>query len=390
MAITTDITYLNAYRADNLGDVKPKILIGGTTKKFVPNTNISFECESGQEKFFLNLNRSSVTVDKEASALVSDKLALMVGNETDIWHIDEKGRLKWDIEFAQKPATNKFSWTLTHSEGLEFLYQPALTQEEIDKGVIRPDDVVGSYAVYCNKSGHYKDASGNTIVNYRAGKLLHIYRPLCIDAKGNKEWAELLIGKGTLTITIPQKYLDTAVYPMTLDPNVGYTSAGASAYSLDANNLYGLKASSPGSDGSGNSISISCASFWDNTYFKGVLIDHDNSDTITTNGIGSAILVPNDETQAWRTSSFATSPNIDGSTSYYPSFIIGSNCVVYYDTLASCSCLDRSNSYATPQNTGGWTYENSSERWSIYYTYTEGGSTIWKSQRRKYQHLVVR
>jgi len=135
MAITTDITYLNAYRADNLGDVKPKILIGGKTEKFVPNVNMSFALESSKEQFFLNINRASVTVDKKASALVSDKLALTVGNETDIWHIDEKGRLKWDIQFAQKPSTNKFSWTLTHSEGLEFLYQPALTQEEIDKGL---------------------------------------------------------------------------------------------------------------------------------------------------------------------------------------------------------------------------------------------------------------
>ena len=372
MALALDTTYSNAYRADNLGDVKPKILIGGKTEKFVPNVNISFALESSKERYFLNINRASVTVDKEVSSLISEKLALTIGNETDIWHINEKGHLKWDIEFAQKPSTNKFSWTLTHSEGLEFLYQPALTQEEIDKGTIRPDDVVGSYAVYCNKSGHYKDANGNTIVNYRAGKLLHIYRPLCIDAKGNKEWAELLIEKGTLTITIPQKYLDTAVYPMMLDPNVGYTSVGASEYGIEANWLYGLVAAAPASNGTGTSISFYATAYAGSTNFKGVLIDHTNSDALVTNGVGGATAIPT-ETPAWYTSSFGTAPTISSSIVYYPAIISSAGSLfLKYDSGTNVSCVDTTNSYTTPAG-GGWTYDNIKRRWSMYYTYAEGG-----------------
>ena len=178
MAIEAAKDITSAYRADNLGDVKPKIVIGGKAENFVPNLNLSFECESGQEKYFINLNRKSVRVKAEKESLASGKLALSIGNETDVWHIDENGRLKWDIEFATKPATNVFEWELLHTEGLEFCYQSPLTQAEIDKGTIRPDDVVGSYAVYCGQSGNYKDADGKTVVNYAAGKLTHIFRPV--------------------------------------------------------------------------------------------------------------------------------------------------------------------------------------------------------------------
>jgi hypothetical protein len=375
VAITTDITYSNAYRADNLGDVKPSILIGGKTEKFVPNVNISFALESSKEQFFLNINRASVTVDKETSSLASEKLALTIGNETDIWHIDENGHLKWDIKFAQKPPTNKLSWALTHTEGLEFYYQPALTQEEIDKGNIRPDNVVGSYAVYCNQSGHYKDADGKTKINYRTGKLLHIYRPLCIDSKGNKEWAELLIEKGTLTITIPQKYLDNAVYPVTLDPTFGNTTLGGSGDSTGgASRLCGIATATPASSGTADSISVGVGFANAGGYLKGVIVDHTNSDVIISNGVANAVSIPED---GWVTSSFGTSPSVSTGTVYYPSFIADISFYVAYDYTGTdyptdwYGRLDTTNDYSSPANPGSWAVKDI--RYSIYCTYTEAG-----------------
>lgn len=377
MALALDTTYSNAYRADNLGEVKPKILIGGKTEKFVPNVNMSFGLESSKEQYFLNINRASVTVDNETSSLASEKLALTIGNETDIWHIDENGRLEWDIEFKEKPSTNVFSWDLQYSEGIEFHYQPALTQEEIDSGHERPDNVVGSYAVICNKSGHYKDVDGKTIVNYRAGNLMHIYRPLCIDAKGNKEWADLLIEKGTLTITIPQKYLDTAKYPVTLDPNFGYDTAGASYFYVTVNVLYGPLTGAVGSGGTGNSISAYFSNGGDGRNFKGVLIDHSDSDVIETNGVGNETNIPSGT--AWRTSAFGTSPTITNGTTYYP-FVIMNNAALklYYNTVTSEGLYDGSNSYETPANPGALSSDNG--KYSVYCTYTEtGGASIPRS-----------
>ena len=221
---------VSTFRVDDLGDVKPSVVIGGKTEKFVPNLNLSFACESGTEKYFINLNRRSVVVADETPSVDSeDKVSLSAGNETDVWHIDDKGRLKWDVKIASHPATNVFEWDMLSSAELEFYYQPELPDSEIKKGSIRPPEVIGSYAVYCGKSGHFKDASKNTIANYATGKLAHIYRPLCRDAKGVEAWADLLIGAGKLRITIPQKYLDDAAYPVMLDPTFGYTSNGASS-----------------------------------------------------------------------------------------------------------------------------------------------------------------
>lgn len=222
MAIQQDTSISTAYRADDLGTVKPQILIGGTTEKFVPNLNISFQCETDKEQYYLNLNRKSVSVSTQKESTSTEKLSLAVGNETDIWHIDKDGRLKWDIEFAQKPDSNAFEWEITCSKGLSFCYQGELTEDELAFDAERPDGVLGSYAVYCDRRHN----------NYKTGKLCHIYRPLCLDAKGQKTWADLLIKDGKLTITIPQKYLDDAAYPVTLDPTMGYTSTPSSSLAI--------------------------------------------------------------------------------------------------------------------------------------------------------------
>jgi hypothetical protein len=378
VALTTDTTYSNAYRADNLGEVKPKILIGGKTEKFVPNVNISFDLESSKEQYFLNINRASVTVDKEISSLASDKLALSIGNEIDIWHIDENGHFKWDIEFAQKPSTNKFSWALTHTEGLEFAYQPALTQAEIDKGTVRPDEVVGSYAVYCGQSGHLKDADGNTKVNYRAGKLTHIYRPLCKDAKGNETWATLNISGNKLTITIPQKYLDNAVYPVTLDPTFGYTSVGASIGSSSNGSVYwALDANSPADGGTLTNVHVYMANmgelndafqmgfYSDNGGVPNSRLAYESSGTTHTN------------CPAWQNSTPDFSYSLTASTQYWVS-THSSNTFqpgygFAYDSSGSKANRYRAADTTPPASAGTTSQDYSSAHFSVYATYTEGG-----------------
>jgi len=63
------------------------------------------------------------------------------------------------------------------------------------------------------------------------GKAFHIYRPIAEDALGNKAWCDVHIDKyvdpTSLTLTIPQQFLDEAVYPLMIDPDFGYTFIGA-------------------------------------------------------------------------------------------------------------------------------------------------------------------
>ena len=136
----------------------------------------------------------------------------------------EEGGFEFEWVLKSKPASNVLTATIS-TKGLDFFYQPALTPKEIAEGASRPPEVIGSYAVYHSTKGGMNDAAG---MEYKVGKFCHIYRPKAIDANGVEVWADLLIENGILTVTVPQKFLDDAVYPVRVDPTFGYTSIGAS------------------------------------------------------------------------------------------------------------------------------------------------------------------
>ena len=130
---------------------------------------------------------------------------------------------------------NTFSFPV-ESANLSFYYQPALNEElnlseydfvnethaVLDGSVVmhRPENIVGSYAVY---------HSSKTNNKYKAGKAFHIYRPKIIDSNGWEIWGELDISDGYMTITIPQEFLDGAVYPVNVDPTFGETEIGTTS-----------------------------------------------------------------------------------------------------------------------------------------------------------------
>lgn len=130
---------------------------------------------------------------------------------------------EFEVILKDKPQSNIVEFEL-EMEGLKAHYQPELTQEEKDEGVHRPENVIGSYAVYHATCGNMHKGQANA-EKYRTGKAFHIYRPKVIDNSGDWVWAELNLGNGILTVTIPQEFLDTAVYPVRVDPTFGYVDA---------------------------------------------------------------------------------------------------------------------------------------------------------------------
>ena len=119
---------------------------------------------------------------------------------------------EFEIILEKKPLTNIFSFTITGTENLDFFYQPALTQKEIDEGASRPDNVINSFAVYHKTKANHKTGS----VDYKTGKAFHWYRPQATDANGNWIWVELLYdGKvGIMSYTIDPVWLNLATYPV--------------------------------------------------------------------------------------------------------------------------------------------------------------------------------
>ena len=156
------------------------------------------------------------------------------------------GQFEIDIHVSEKPNSNVFSYDIV-TKNLDFFYQPALTQQEIENGDFRPDNVVGSYAVYhSTKSDNFIGKDGIQY-NYGTGKVFHIYRPEAIDNDGKRVWCELNIKNSKLLITVPQEFLDTAVYPIIIDPIFGKTVIGASG--TDASEfLHAYKLTTPATD----------------------------------------------------------------------------------------------------------------------------------------------
>jgi len=148
----------------------------------------------------------------------------------------EDGGFEIEVELAGKPASNVLEFSI-QTKGLNFLYQDELTQEEKDRGLTRADNIIGSYAVY------HSTKKNNTVggKHYRSGKAFHIYRPYVEDANGNKIWCNLNIDTELeiLTITVPQEFLNTAVYPVIIDPTFGYTSIGSTAGYLQSTYIVG-------------------------------------------------------------------------------------------------------------------------------------------------------
>lgn len=165
----------------------------------------------------------------------------------------EDGGFEIEVILKEKPTTSVFDFQLSGWEDLDFFYQAPLWQEAgLDNPTLdctdtncvednsissRPENVVGSYAVYHKTKADHRVGS----MNYATGKVFHIYRPKVIDANEVEVWAILSYSNGVLSITVPQNFLDSAVYPVKIDPTFGYTTAGSSNELTANENIRGSK-----------------------------------------------------------------------------------------------------------------------------------------------------
>ncbi|MGE5041460.1 MAG: Hint domain-containing protein [Candidatus Levyibacteriota bacterium] len=205
-----------------------KIDVGGEgDQKFSPEVEISKL--DGEAKFKIAYPETN------SSPTAENNTIRWKDQEKEVYFADAQkdGKFEFDILLKQKPVSNIFTYSID-TTGLDFFYQPPLTEKEKKEGNVRPENVVGSYAVYYKdgKSGDYSKTGGK---NYGTGKAFHIYRPKIIDAKGNSVWGVLGIDEKakTLSVTVDPDFLASAAYPVTVDPTFGYTSAGASSVAMN-------------------------------------------------------------------------------------------------------------------------------------------------------------
>ena len=278
----------------------------------------------------------------------------------------EDGGFEFEWILPSKSSSNVLTATI-QTKGLNFFYQPQLTQEEINEGSSRPENVVGSYAVYHKTKGGMNDIAG---MEYKAGKAFHIYRPKVTDANGVETWGELNIDEqnGLLTVTIDQTWLDNAVYPVIVDPTFGYTSVGGGTLSR-TNDSICYKATIPEA-GTLDSVSAYIENLTGtNNYKGGVFLDSTDAKIAEGSVVGVGVA-------GWHVSNCA-SESLNASTTYQIAYWAGTTTNghrIYRDVGGSSdnnfdgmgALNPTSDPYPDPYGVEGQT-EN---KYSIYATYT--------------------
>lgn len=248
--------------------------------------------------------------------------------------INEDGAYEFEVVLNEEPSSNIINLTTNIPKNLVFYYQGKLTEEEINEGHERPENVVGSYAVYHTSKAHNQ---------YKTGKAFHIYRPEAVDAKGNKTWCDLNIDikAQTATITIPQKYLDEASYPVYVDPTFGYTSTGGTSATTH-NTLSAIRGvkGNPGENGTVTAIKVYGRKYYGTTYVRGGLYEVSNEFLLSPQSVEVTV---NSGTAQWWTANVSSGPSVSN-TDYWVCFFCynpgGSygylyNFVFYFDNTSS-------------------------------------------------------
>jgi hypothetical protein len=286
---------------------------------------------------------------------------------------DVENGYEFEVILKEKPKTNTIEFTL-QDKGVEYFYQPELTQEEKDKGASRPENVVGSYAVYASQN-KVNYVGGK---EYKCGKVGHIFRPKIIDSAGTEVWGELHIENGILSVTIPQDFLDNAVYPVRHAAGLtfGYETQGDSIRGLDdwiTGSLF------TGAAGTGVSITFSAqrvASTDGSKKTKCAIYIHSTL-ALLTNGLTEEATIAYNSTKTLQTINFASAPTltaVDYVLTVRSEGFAGIP-AVNFDTGASNQghhlYLEYTTAYPNPITFSSHSFDKT----SIYVTYTAGGTT---------------
>jgi len=285
-----------------------------------------------------------------------------------------EGAHEIELVLKEKPATNKFEFTI-ETKNLDFFYQAELTVQEIADGLIRPENVIDSYAVY------YKNCPANYVggKEYKAGKAFHIYRINATDANGNWVWGtqNIDVANKLHTVEIPQEFLDNAVYPVVVDPTFGYTGIGSSGQ-ISNIDLLGTCKFALAESGGVTSMSIyHIKGGSSGTHNIKALIYNDNSNypgALNTNGGATSV---NADNSGWKDLTITASLS---SGNYWLGWVHDYSYNIVYDTGGNANQTRYkvvSGGYSTPPNPAPASMTGQSFLISIYATYTaSGGATV--------------
>jgi len=313
-------------------------------------------------------------------------------------NITEYGALEWEIKVYRKEVFTVLGNNLTFPfflKDLKAYYQPALFQEygfskpfsnstfsvnathvmRLINGTwmieaYRPENVVGSYAIY----HAYKMNN-----EYKTGKAFHIYRPKIIDAEGNEAWCNLNITNRLLKIEISKDFLDNAVYPVTIDPTFGYETAGATSQEV-AKDYRGSWFTCP-EDGTANSLTVYIRQDTSGGSVNVKTAIYDKSDDSLVRSSEEIAITSTD--YYWETFNLLTpNPDLTANKDYW--LVVWGDVgnglefpYIKYDSATSKGADETSTDYTDGEGDSLWEnpwtgYSVVDKKYSIYCTYTAG------------------
>jgi len=280
----------------------------------------------------------------------------------------EQGGFEFEVILKEKPATNKIVLNI-ETKGLKFYYQPELTQKEKDEGYFRPENVVGSYAVY-HETQDKKMKTEAEGEKYKAGIFGMFYRPKATDANGDWVWCDLFIDEksGVSTITVPQDFLDKAAYPVsTGTENFGYEVGGSSYVSSNKFWSYACGDTYTGGVGTGVSMFIYAYKTSGTVYAQMGL--YDTSSPTAHIGHTDAVELP--ASVDWVSANFTSAPDLDA-VGYYLSFQMSASTVgqMALNVVATNGYKYHADDYGVWSATRTWSMSSTKNEYSIYCTYT--------------------
>lgn len=285
-----------------------------------------------------------------------------------------------DIVLTEKPNTNIFCYTIEGAENYNFFRQPPLWEEyglpeatrectatECDtngdgiKDKLRPDDIVGSYAIY------HKTLRDN---EYQTGKHSHIPYPYIwsMDATSTTyhRAKAFTIEAGQMCITVDQKFLDSAQYPVRVDPVVGYTSAGLSDDLVNTDSYIMIPRVFPGA---GQITKYSIGARVTTLPMSAVFGLFSSSSPYTFIGSGSETLTfASSPSRLWsNTNATSGAPTTVAGESYLITAYIngneGGSMNIGYDTVAGASSLSKTSGLTYP----AWTATSGTPGIDVFY-----------------------
>ena len=357
---------------DGDGKADADIIIGGSSAKFDPEIiSQKWDGEAFLSIASLVPMRATPEFDAQTERL---ELISQDGNRKDAWLRNLDGSLEYEIILGTKPPQPELLFNLDFSPGLEFIFQPPLTQIEIDRGNIRPANVVGSYAVYHSKKNN----------KYKTGKFAHLYQWTMTDADGKQAFGAIDIdpvGK-KLRFSDPLNFLETATYPVTIGPTLGYTTLGASEddtgnYIINNRVLSGVAGdANPGTFFYGGRISTGSGTVMAAFYADTGSTTPDGAAKVS----GNAQLTVNSATKQFFSAAM-TWTGITASTNYHMSINGVANVKTAADTGETCRYALRNHSNDMPDPWGPANEGFVDVKMSCYLDYTASGGVTTRQYR---------